>query len=200
MPCQAPYRGGGGGGGVAPAVSERNWFDRHVANYRTPQGGVEMFPAHLATVSRPFASGTLFATTFAPTAEQRARLPLIRNILSLVGSAGSGLTLAQYGIWDYATGALLAQTADFSASVPVQELGKALVTPLAMPTNPFLVGALFIGTTPPTLAAVSTAGSTGGNAGVQPYPAINQAGLAALPDPAVITGSSAVLVWYGLTA
>jgi hypothetical protein len=198
MPCQAPYRGGGGGGGVAPAVSERNWWDRQVASFRTPQGGVEMYPAHLASVSRPFTSGTLFATLFTPTAEQRARLPTIRSINALISVAASGLTLAQYGIWDYATGALLASTADFSASVPVQELGKLLTTPLAMPTNPFWVGALFIGTTPPTLAAIAVAGSAGGNVGVQPFPAANQAGLAALPDPIVASGSSAVAVWYGI--
>jgi hypothetical protein len=158
-----------------------------------------MFPPFIATVPRQFSSGQLYATLFAPTAAERGRLPTIRNISTSCNNVGAGLTLTQYGIWDGTSGALLASTADFSATVIVAELLKPLVTPLAMPSTPFYVGLLVVGTTGPQFAATTTMGSVGGNMGHSPYPGIIQAGLAALPDPLVLSASAASLLWFGIT-
>lgn len=185
-------------GPTGPAP-EPGWFDRTVDEYRKPQGGIELFPPGLAFLGRNQQSGQLLGSLFEPTAAQRARLPTIHTIEAICSIAGAGLTLLQFAIYDQATSALLANTADFSASPPgVGNVSKNLVTPLAMPAAPFYVCVFQVFTTTSvSWAGIGQAGSGGGGVGHAPTPSQIQQSLAALPNPAVF-GASASMLWFGI--
>jgi hypothetical protein len=201
---QGPAGAAGQQGPIGPQgptgpAPQPGWFDRTVDEYRKPQGGIELFPPGLAFLGRNQQSGQLLGSLFEPTAAQRARLPTIHTIEAICAIVGAGLTLLQFAIYDQVTSALLANTADFSASPPgVGNVSKNLVTPLAMPTAPFYVCAFQVfATTAVSWAAIGQAGSGGGGVGHTPTPSQIQGGLAALPNPAVF-GASASMLWFGI--
>jgi len=195
MTAQAKKAGGGATGSLAGPTS--NWWDRTISSYRAP-GGIEAFPWLFANLGRTFTSGVMFGSYFAPTPAERAELPTITNVEVNCMQIGSGVTLCQIGIWDYVTNALLAQTADFSGTLAVAALNRALQTPLAMPVNPFWVGILPVfTTTSPGFVSLNAPGSAGGNMSHVPLPSFAQGSLAALPAT-LVPGPTSAVIWFGL--
>ena len=180
-----------------PPVAERNWFERVVANYRPPTG-ICLFPFPLASTARSFSSGQMFGAYWAPDSEQRQRLPTISTIEALQGVAGAAVTLAKMGIYDYATSAKLAETADFSSATMTGALAhtRALLTPLPMPSKPFWVTLLVVfTTTTPQFCVMNTPASVG--ASTTPFVGSQQASLADLPATMTPAGST-IVPWFGL--
>lgn len=183
-----------------PATPTDDWFSRTTAAYRSGGGGVELFPPPMAATGRTFNTGTLRCSYFQPNSVQQSRLRTITNVEILCGNVGAAVSLVRIGVWDVATLALLASTADFSGVLAVAALNRALTVALAMPTTPFYVGVLAVfATTSPQFSAMITGGSAGAGVSHAPLYSVIQTGLADLPNPLVPAGGGdASLVWFGL--
>lgn len=124
---------------------------------------------------------------------------VVTNVLSLVTTAGSSLTLVKFGLYSSAA-ALLASTADVKADFAgTGEKTAALSSPYTVTANGvYYLAVLGVGTTPPTLAGFTLNSGTQEAVGDGVRLSGQQVSQSDLPSTATIAATG-TLAWLGVS-